>query len=412
VSQADMRSVEDHLAVILAGIGTIEPIQLPLLDSQGLLLAEDVHADWALPSFDNAGVDGYAVRAVDIRSATEEQPVTLSVVGDISAGARSVSGMGPSLAMRIMTGAPMPAGADTVVPQEDTDRGVARVEITEPLYSGTNVRKTGEDLASGDIALGSGAVLGPAQLGLLAAVGRNRVTVRPRPRVIIVSTGNELVEPGQTPAFGEIVDVNGYLIAAAVRDAGADAVRIGIVPDTHDKLIDMLESQLLRADIIVTTGGVSDGPYDVVRQALGDLGTVEFTSVAMDPGISQGFGHLGAKTPIICLPGNPASAQVSFEMFVRPAIRRLLGKRQLQRVSAGAAALERMTSPAGLRQYRRGLLHREGDGTYSVAPMGGTGSHLVASMAASNCLIVIDEAVTEVVEGSRVRVIPLLLSQR
>jgi molybdopterin molybdotransferase len=260
--------------------------------------------------------------------------------------------------------------------------------------------------------LGAGAALGPQQLALLAAIGRDRVVVRPRPRVLVISTGSELVEVGHPPSFGEVTDSNSYLLASAAKDAGADARRIGIVPDDHSKLLDVLESQLLRADVLVTSGGVSMGAYDVVKQALSELGTVEFVQVAMQPGKPQGFGHLGNRVPIFCLPGNPVSALVSFEVFVRPAIRKLLGKRNLQRATVQAVALEGARSPAGVRQYRRGVLHRESGGGYSVSFVGGAGSHLIASLASANCLVVLDEDVTDVSPGQQVTVIPLLLANR
>jgi len=299
-----------------------------------------------------------------------------------------------------------------VIPLEWTDRGLAQVAIRQSARSGTSIRRAGEDLPAGAPALAAGAALGPQQIALLAAIGRDRVAVRPRPRVLVVSTGSELVEVGHPVGFGEVPDANSYLLAAAARDAGADAYRVGIVPDDHTKLLDVLESQLLRADVLVTTGGVSMGAFDIVKQALSELGTVSFTRVAMQPGKPQGFGHLGDHVPIFCLPGNPVSALVSFEVFVRPAIRKLLGKRSIQRATVQAAALERIESPAGVRQYRRGVLHREASGGYSVTLVGGPGSHLIAAMASANCLVVIDEEVTEVVSGSRVTVIPLLLSQR
>jgi len=407
-----LRSVDEHLASVLAGIGSMSPIEMALLDAQGLLLAENVVTEVPLPGFDNSAMDGYAVRAVDTRAAGPDNPVQLPVTGDVVAGTKSRSGMGPGLSVRIMTGAPIPAGADAVIPLERTDRGVAKVTISEPVLSGECIRRAGEDLAAGAPALSAGAAIGPQQIALLAAVGRDRVLVRPRPRVIVLSTGSELIEVGQQPGFGEVPDANSYLIAAAARDAGADAYRLGIVPDDHSKLLDVLESQLLRADVLITTGGVSMGAFDVVKQALTELGTVDFVRVAMQPGRPQGFGFLGDHVPIFCLPGNPVSALVSFEIFARPAIRKLLGKRQLQRATVQAMAIERVESPVGIRQYRRGVLHREANGAYSVSFVGGPGSHLIASMASANCLVVIDEDVSEVVAGSRVTVIPLLLSQR
>ncbi|WP_375480798.1 gephyrin-like molybdotransferase Glp [uncultured Jatrophihabitans sp.] len=410
--QDRLRTVDEHLAIVLDGVGSLEPIELTLLDAQGLLLAEDVRSHFPLPSFDNSAMDGYAVRALDTREASGDEPVTLQVVGDVAAGAKSRSGMGPGLAMRIMTGAPIPAGADAVIPLEDTDRGLAKVAIRRPVRTGEFLRRAGEDLAADAPALGAGAALGPQQIALLAAIGRDRVLVRPRPRVIILSTGSELVEVGRTPSFGEVIDSNSYMIASAAKDSGADARRIGIVADDHAALLDALESQLLRADVLVTTGGVSMGAFDVVKEALSEIGTVEFTRVAMQPGKPQGFGHLGDKVPIFCLPGNPVSSLVSFEVFVRPAIRKLLGKRNLQRAAVRAVALEGAKSPRGLRQYRRGVLHREASGGYSVSFSGGAGSHLVAALALSNCLVVIPEEETEVVAGTEVTVIPLLLANR
>jgi molybdopterin molybdotransferase len=407
-----LRTVDEQLSIVLDGIGSIDPIELTLLDAQGLLLAENITADFPLPSFDNSAMDGYAVRAIDTRDASETEPLRLQVVGDIAAGAKTRSGMGPGLAMRIMTGAPIPAGADAVIPLEDTDRGLARVSLFRPVRTGECVRRAGEDINAGDPALGAGAALGPQQLGLLAALGRDRVLVRPRPRVIVLSTGSELIEVGKRPSFGEVIDSNSYMIAAAAKDAGADARRIGIVADDHAKLLDALESQLLRADVLVTSGGVSMGAYDVVKEALSELGTVEFTRVAMQPGKPQGFGHIGDKVPIFCLPGNPVSSLVSFEAFVRPAIRKLLGKRQLERSTVQAVALEGAKSPRGIRQYRRGVLHREANGGYGVSFVGGAGSHLVASLALSNCLVVIPEEDTEVTAGSNVTVMPLLLANR
>jgi len=405
-------SVDEHLATILDGVGSIDPIELTLLDAQGLLLAEDVSADFPLPGFDNSAMDGYAVRAIDTRDATRDHPVRLQVVGDIAAGATSRSGMGPGLAMRIMTGAPMPAGADSVIPVEDTDGGVARVAIHRPVRTGECLRRAGEDLQAGAPALGAGAALGPQQIGLLAAIGRERVLVRPRPRVVVLSTGSELVEVGHRPSFGEVIDANSYMLSAAAKDAGADTYRVGIVADDHTTLLDTLENQLLRADVLITSGGVSMGAYDVVKQALTELGTVQFTRVAMQPGKPQGFGHIGDKVPIFCLPGNPVSSLVSFEAFVRPAIRKLLGKRNLFRATVEAVALEAVESPRGVRQYRRGVLHRESTGGYSVSFMGGPGSHLLASLALSNCLVVLDEDTTSVAAGSTVTVMPLLLSNR
>jgi molybdopterin molybdotransferase len=310
-----------------------------------------------------------------------------------------------------MTGAPLPAGADAVVPVEDTDGGVARVTIRASAAPGAYVRLVGEDVEAGDIAVEQGTPIGPSQVGLLAAVGRERVLVRPRPRVVVISTGSELVDVGQHAGPGEIIDANSYLLAAAARDGGAEVYRAGIVPDDKRRLLDLLDAQLARADMLITSGGVSMGAYDIVKEALREFGTMEFVKVAMQPGGPQGFGTLGERgTPVFCLPGNPVSALVSFEVFVRPAIRQMLGKRQLHRRTVAARLLEALRSPAGRRQYRRGLLHREDSGEYVVEPVGGAGSHLLASLARANCLIVLEESATDVAEGDSVTVLPLLLS--
>ena len=406
-----LRSVDDHLRRVLADLRVPEPIELALLDAQGLLCAEDVLAEAPLPGFDNSQMDGYAVRSADTAGASEREPVELPVVGDIPAGSKDPRGVTRGLCLRIMTGAPMPSGADAVVPVEWTDGGVARVRIDRPAEPGRYVRRTGEDIRTGELAVRAGTPIGPAQVGLLAAVGRERVLVRPRPRVVVLSTGSELVDVGRRPGSGEILDSNSYALAAAARDAGAEVYRAGIVPDDHARLLSVLEGQVVRADLIVTSGGVSQGAYDVVKEALSELGTVEFVRVAMQPGQPQGFGTLGDDgTPIFCLPGNPVSALVSFEVFVRPAVRLMLGKRHLVRRSVIATTVRKLSSPPGRRQYRRGLLHREADGHYSVEPVGGSGSHLLAGLAQANCLIVVDEEVTEVSEGDRVTVIPLLLA--
>jgi molybdopterin molybdotransferase len=406
-----LRNVDEQLRKVLADLRVPEPIELALLDAQGLLCAEEVLASAPLPGFDNSAMDGYAVRASDTRHASEEDPAVLPVVGDIPAGSRAPRAVSQGICLRIMTGAPMPSGADAIVPVEWTDGGVARVRITRPAEPGLYVRRVGEDIRTGELAVAAGTPIGPAQVGLLAAVGRERVLVRPKPRVVVLSTGSELVDVGRRPGTGEIIDSNSYAIAAAARDAGAEVYRAGIVPDDHARLMDALEGQVSRADLIVTSGGVSAGAFDVVKDALKELGTVEFTRVAMQPGMPQGFGTLGAEgTPIFCLPGNPVSALVSFEVFVRPAVRLMLGKRRLVRRTVKALAMQAFSSSQGRRQYRRGLLHREADGSYSVEPVGGSASHLLANLSRSNCLIVIDEEVTEVSEGDLVTVVPLLLA--
>ncbi len=311
------------------------------------------------------------------------------MIGDIAAGSGGVYSVNTGLAVRIMTGAPIPAGADCVIPVEWTDGGVARVRINYAPPAGLNIRREGEDVRAGETVLTKGTSLGAPQIGLLAAIGRARVLIRPRPRVVIFSTGNELVDVGVEPGPAQLTESNSYALSAAAREAGAIAYRVGIVPDDPTKLMSLIEDQLVRADLVVTTGGVSAGAYDTVKAVLSRLGTVEFLKVAMQPGMPQGFGTVGPdSTPIFTLPGNPVSAYVSFEVFVRPAIRRMLGvpclciarsfvhgwRSRSPRPKASAPTCARASTST--------------HGAYVVTPVGGMGSHLVADLALANAFIV------------------------
>jgi molybdopterin molybdotransferase len=402
-----MKSVDQHLADCLSGLDTLAPLELRLLDAHGCTLSEDVTAQWDLPPFTNSSMDGYAVRTEDVAGASESSPVTLPVVGDIPAGYSGARALSPGQCVRIMTGGPMPAGADAVVPQEWTDGDLVEVSIQRAPQVGAYVRRQGEDAASGDLVVAAGTRLGPAQLALLAAVGRDRVLVRPRPRVVVMSTGSELVEPGEPIAGGKIPDSNSFMLAAAATAAGATSYRVGFVPDEPRALITTIEDQLIRADLVITTGGVSVGAYDVVKEALGRLGTVTFDKVAMQPGMPQGFGRVGPdKTPIFTLPGNPVSAFVSFEIFVRPVLRRMQGLEPLQRPTVRAVLKESVQSPAGKRQFLRGDLAVE-DGRYVVRQVGGSGSHLLAGLASANSLIIVPDDTTHVAGGDAVTVMML-----
>jgi molybdopterin molybdotransferase len=402
-----MRTVDEHLAAVLGGLGPLPDLEVNLLDAHGCVLAEDAVAPRALPGFDNSSMDGYAVRQADVAAATPENPVVLPVVGDIAAGSGGVYAVNTGLCVRIMTGAPIPAGADAVVPVEWTDAGIARVRIDRAPQPGQNIRRAGEDVVAGETVLTAGTPIGAPQIGLLAAIGRARVNVRPRPRVVIFSTGNELVDVGVEPGPAQLNESNSYTLTAAAREAGAIAFRVGIVPDDPVHLLSLIEDQLVRADMVVTTGGVSAGAYDTVKEVLSRLGTVEFVKVAMQPGMPQGFGTVGPDaTPIFTLPGNPVSAYVSFEVFVRPAIRRMLGVQPLYRPLVRAELTEPITKAAGKRAYVRARIEVR-EGAYSVAPVGGMGSHLVADLALANAFVVVPDHVTEVPAGATVSVMML-----
>ncbi|MFD3687191.1 gephyrin-like molybdotransferase Glp [Nocardiopsis sp. NPDC058631] len=406
-----MKSVEQHVADVLALIADPQPTELDLLRAHGSVLAETVASPVSLPGFDNSAMDGYAVCAADLDTATADAPVRLPVVGDIPAGDPSPTAVRPGLCARIMTGAPMPSGADAVVPVEWTDGGVATVAVDRPVRVGNAVRPAGGDVVEGAVVLRPGVRIGAGEMGVLAAVGRRSVTVYPRPRVVVLSTGEELVEPGRPLGPGQIWESNSFMIAAAARDAGCDVHRHGSVGDDPQTVLDTLEGLLVRADVVVTTGGVSMGAYDVVKEVLTREGTVEFTQVAMQPGKPQGFGTIGPdRTPIITLPGNPVSAFVSFQIFVLPVLRRLRGLDPRPLPGTRAVLTAPVTSPRGRRSYLRGVLEEppHGRGTApAVSPALRQGSHQLSALAGANALIVVPEETTELAAGSAVDVVRL-----
>ncbi|MFA6574981.1 MAG: gephyrin-like molybdotransferase Glp [Nocardioides sp.] len=407
-----LESVDDFLARVLADLRPTPAVELPLLDALGLVCTEDIAAPLSLPRFDNSAMDGYAVRRDDVLAASEAAPVELPVVGEIGAGRAGPRSITAGHVAKIMTGAPMPLGADAVVPYEWTDRGAERVRITRAPTAGQHIRLAGGDVTEGEHLISAGTVLGPRHLGLLASVGRATVSVRPRPRVVVLSTGSELRDPGEPLGDDSIYDGNSYLLAASARRAGAVDVRVGIVPDDADAFLSLLHAQLDHADIVVTSGGVSQGDFDVVKAALRSLGTVWFGGVAMQPGKPQGFGVVGEqRVPIFTLPGNPVSSYISFELFVRPALRTLMGLTPVVEPTTAATLEGSVASLSGKRQFLRGRYAvadaTNGGATVTVKPIGGTGSHLVGDLAASNALIVVPEEVTSLESGAQVQVVLL-----
>jgi molybdopterin molybdotransferase len=400
-----MRSVDEQLARALAAAVRPAPVRVAISEAQGLLCAEEVVAEHALPGFDQAAVDGYAVRSVDVQSAGRE-PIVLPVVGEIQAGSRQPRRLQPGQAVRVDTGAPLPTLADAVVPLGYTDEHPARVTINQPVPSAAYVRRTGEDVQTGDVAVRRGATIGSAQVGLLAAVGRAKVLVYPRPRVSIISIGDELVDIDRAPSQGQVYDVNSYALAAAARDAGAEVTRVGIVSPDQRRVREIVESRLLLSEIVVLAGGVGGTTGDEIRAALTDLGEIDMTRVAMHPGSVQGFGRLGPDAvPTFVLPANPMSALVVFEVFVRPLIRAAQGKRNPRRRLVTAKLLSPIASTKGRRGFLRGqLLRDESNGQYLVQPLGLSGAHLLASLAEANCLVLVEEETTDIAVGDEVQV--------
>ncbi len=395
-----MRTVEEHQRVVAGLISARPAVTVPLADALGLALAEDVVAPLSLPGFDNSAMDGYAVRAADVAGASAESPVRLPVAEDIPAGRTDLLTLAPGTAHRIMTGAMLPAGATAVVPVESTDAATDTVSIFAAAVEGRHIRRAGEDVTAGTTVLSTGEVLSPAALGLAAALGFAELKVVPRQRVLVLSTGTELVTPGTPLQPGQIYESNAVMLAAALREAGADVTTAPATSDDVALFHQTLAGHAKDVDLIVTTGGVSAGAYEVVKDALAR--DVEFVKVAMQPGMPQGAGRLQGTpngTSIVTLPGNPVSALVSFEVFIRPPLRAAMGLPS-QRPRRSATLTENLTSPAGKRQFRRGVLGTD----EQVSSYGPPASHHLRWLATANCLLDIGEDVVELAAGSPVPV--------
>lgn len=413
-----MRSVEQQLSIVTEAAVAPEPVRIAIAEALGLMCAEEVQANRALPGFAQAAIDGYAVRAVDVggeKSLSQQLPVappekSLPVVGEVAAGSQQPLRLQPKQAVMVHTGAPLPMLADAVLPMAWSDRGRKRVTAQRPVRSGEFVRKEGDDIQPGDIAVSAGAVLGPAQIGLLAAVGRSKVLVYPRPRMSVISVGAELVDIDRQPGLGQVFDVNSYSLAAAGREAGADVYRYGIAEGEPRRIKEIIESQMLRSEIIVITGAVGGAGSAGVRQVLNELGDIDTERVAMHPGSVQGFGLLGEnRIPCFLLPSNPLASLVIFETFVRPLVRMSLGKSNAARRVVRARALNHVVSVAGRKGFIRSRLMRDAETQdYLVEALGGaTGapSHLLAGLSEANGMIRIPEDVTEIRPGDVVDVI-------
>ncbi|MDT4998935.1 MAG: molybdopterin molybdotransferase [Mycobacterium sp.] len=418
-----MRSVEEQQAKVAAAAVAPRPVRVAIAEAQGLMCAEEVVTERPLPGFDQAAIDGYAVRSVDVLGVDPgddadedgDREVSLPVMGVIEAGTRTPSRLQPRQAARVQTGAPMPTLADAVLPLRWTDGGESRVRVLRSVRSGAYVRRTGDDVHPGDVAVRAGTIIGAAQVGLLAAVGRERVLVHPRPRLSVMCVGGELVDISRTPGNGQVYDVNSYALAAAGRDAGAEVNRVGIVDTESKELRDVVEGQLSRAEVVVIAGGVGGAAAESVRAVLSELGEMEVARIAMHPGSVQGFGQLGREgVPVFLLPANPVSALVVFEIMVRPLIRMSLGKRQPLRRVVQARTLSPISSVAGRKGYLRGQLMRDQDtGEYLVQALGGApgaSSHLLATLAEANCLVTVPSEAEQVRTGEIVDV--AFLAQR
>lgn len=399
-----MITIDEHRARILAAAQPLPTQRRPLADALGAVLAQDIISRWPTPLFDNSAMDGYAVRRSDAAVG-----VSLRVIADIPAGSAEDPVIGPGEAARIMTGAPVPTGADAIVPLEDTDLGVAVRESAPSVITvlrqpsaGAHIRRQGEDAPAGALAVGSGTTLGAWQLSSIASAGYDEALVHRTPRVAVISTGSELIAPSATPRRGQIPESNSVLLAAAVRASGAVIASVSTFADAPDALRRALDE--IDADVVILSGGASVGAFDVVKAVLGGERGVDFDAVAMQPGKPQGFGVLKSGMLAFCLPGNPVSVAASFEMFVRPALRKMAGAAVIDRPRVIRTAATAWRCPPGRLQVLPVVFDDE---TVRPATSGGSGSHLVTSLAVASALAIIPADVEQVNVGDPVTVMVL-----
>ena len=397
-----MLTYTEAVAQILARVQALPPTDTPLLDALGRVLAEDVVSSHAIPPFANSAMDGYAVRAADITTATARSPVSLPVAAEVAAGDTTVQPLAPQTAVRIMTGAPLPAGADTVVPVEDTETHGLQVLIHEAYALGRFVRDAGEDVESGTVVVTQDSPLGAAEIGMAASTGRRTLRTYPRPRVAVISTGDELIEPGSSLQFGQIYNSNAYALAAQVIEAGGRVVQRRHARDTPEALRAAFDA-CTETDVILTSGGVSVGDHDHVKAVFAERGVLDFWRVAIRPGKPLAFGQWD-QIRFFGLPGNPVSSMVTFELFVRPALLKMQGRTDLFRPMVQARLTADARHEPGRQSFQRAFVTQE-DGHYHVTPFSGQGSHQMRGMVGANALLILPEHITLIRSGEFVSVL-------
>lgn len=406
-----MLSVEEALERVLAAFEPLPSERVPVLEALGRVLAEDVYADIDIPPLTNTAMDGYAVRAADTAAASPEQPARLRIVYDLAAGYTTDVAVTPGTAIRIMTGAPIPPGADAVVRFEDTERDSEWVHIFKGVPVGKNVRQAGEDVKKGALILPRGSEIRPQEVGMLAALGHKEAWVHRRPRVAILATGDEVIEIDAPWQPGKIRNANSYSNAAQVVRYGGVPILLGIARDDVGELTDRIRAGLEQgADLFITSGGVSVGDFDVVKEVLAAKGEMAFWRVRMKPGKPLAFGHIQG-VPLLGLPGNPVSAMVSFELFARPAILKMLGQTKLAKPTVEATLLDGITRKDDRRHFLRVMLE-ERDGEYFARLTGDQGSGILLSMVRAQGLAIVPEDVNHLPAGARVRVMMLDWAER
>jgi len=398
----DMRPVEEVRREILNRVRTLAPIELPLQEAFGCVLAADVAAELDMPGFSSSAMDGFAVRASDVASATMDEPVTLRVVGRAPVGLQPDTTVGAGEAVGIATGAPIPAGADSIVPIEHSVAEGIDVHILRSFPEGANVRQAGEDVRAGQMLVPQGRRLAAPELGMLASSGHASVLVSPRARVVVISTGDELVEPGRPVTYGKVRDANSYTLFGGLREVGTIPYLAGISRDEPDVLKEEVLGFVGRADCFISSGGVSVGERDVVKKAFFRRGEIDFYQVAMQPGMPQGFGMID-ETPYFGLPGNPVSVFVSFEVFIRPALLKMMGRHDIFRPEIWAVLESDISGPRDKVMYARVRVWRE-RGQWRAASTGPPGSNLLGTVTKANGLAIIPVGTDTAEAGSRVRV--------
>jgi len=394
--------VEQALDIVLGSVSALDGESRPLLECLGAVLAEDVAADMDIPPFDNSAMDGYAVQASDTSAASPDEPVALRVTADLPAGYLPRGMLRPGEAVRIMTGAPLPPGADAVVRTEDVRRLDDTILVSNPVRPGDDIRRAGEDVARGEVILRQGTVIRPAEVGMLATLGRVQALVVRKPRVAVLTTGDELVAPDEPVAPGKIRNSNLYSISAQVKACGGEPILLGVARDTADELESKIRRGMAEADMLLTSGGVSVGDYDVVKTVLGRVGEILFWKVKMRPGSPVTFGRIQDK-PMFGLPGNPSASMVAFEQFVRPAILKMAGHSKLRRRQVQAILEEAVKNRPGVRNFLRAVATKQ-NGEWRVRPAGAQGSGILRTMVRANALLVVPETVSRMQPGERATV--------
>lgn len=397
-----MRNMSEHVRACLEAVGPLPPLAVALVDAAGCVLAVDIETPVDLPLTDQAAYDGYAVRSADTASA-DSGPVTLAVTADVLPGDSGTAHLVEGGAVRISSGAQMPPEADAVVPLEASDRGEASVTLHRAVVPGEGVRPRARDAAAGDVVLRAGTRVGPREIALLATIGHGRAEVHPKPRVVILPVGDELVEAGRLASPGQVFDANGHALAAGIADAGAVALRVPALPDQRGELAESMRDQLVRADLVITTGGLSLGKGDTVKDVAGSLGEVRFDDVAVSPGRRFGVGWIGEpgdETPIFCLPGDPAAVQVALETFIRPALLKMAGYNAIFRPSVQAAFVGERRSEAGVREFLPARILGSPAEGYRAQVMEPAAA--LTGLVEGNALAVVPEEVTHLADGDPV----------